>query len=286
MIPGAMKGGMPSEQKTEDYSISEIPVSNISPNPFQPRREFDPQGLEELKNSIIEKGIIQPITVRRKNAGYELISGERRLRACIDAGIPAIPAYIIQVDTDEDMLELALIENVQREHLNPIDLAVGYQRLIEECGLTQDEIAKKIGKDRTTITNIIRLLKLPTEIQQSVKKEEITIGHARALITLPDKPTQLAIWNLALRDGLSVRKVEALAKKANSPTGKKRKMKYDLEVLGKDNPHVNAIEEKIRKIVATKVRIKQTSKGGVIEMEYYSDEDLERLLELFEAIEI
>ena len=182
---------VPSKDITHDDGSSnnrlfKISVKNIRPNPYQPRTEFDPVALNELKMSILENGLIQPITVRRaENDQYELISGERRLRACIDIGYKEIPAYIIKVDTKEAMLALSLIENIQREKLNPIEIANAYQRLMTECNLSQDEIAKRVGKDRTTITNTIRLLKLPGLVQQSLVENKISAGHARALINLP-----------------------------------------------------------------------------------------------------
>ncbi len=150
--------------------IARIDLARIRPNPFQPRAEFDPESLSELTRSIVEKGVIQPITVRRVTDGYQLISGERRLRAAHSAGLEQIPAYIISVESDEEMLELALVENIQRETLNPIEIATAYKRLIEECHLTQEDVAEKVGKDRTTVTNFLRLLKLPEEIQNGLKK--------------------------------------------------------------------------------------------------------------------
>ena len=194
MNPQGFKEG---EESSVDYSklnkddgkqvdvLAKIPVGNVSRNPYQPRAHSDPEAFEELKKSILSNGLIQPITVRRKSlTHYELISGERRLKACSEIGMREIPAYIIKVDTEEAMLALALIENIQREELNPIEIATAYKRLMEECHLTQEQIADKVGKDRTTIANTIRLLKLPQEIQDSLIKEEITSGHARALIKL------------------------------------------------------------------------------------------------------
>ncbi len=167
--------------------LAKIPVNLISSNPFQPRTSFEPEAQEELKKSILSNGLIQPITVRRtKENKYELISGERRLKACKDIGYRDIPAYIMKVDSNEAMLALALIENIQREKLNPIEIGLAYKRLMEECFLTQEEIADKVGKDRSTIANSIRLLKLPKEIQDSLVKDEITSGHARAIINLPN----------------------------------------------------------------------------------------------------
>ena len=195
-------------------AVREIDVAIIEPNPFQPRMEMDEQAFEELKKSIQEKGIIQPIAIRPwKDGKYQLIAGERRLKAAVVIGLKTIPSYILNITNDEDMLEIALVENVQREHLNPIDLAKGYQRLIDEVHLTQEDVAEKIGKDRTTVANIIRLLKLPDKIQGSLKTGEIKEGHARALLGLPDESQQLELWKRMVEKGYSVRKVEEEVKK-------------------------------------------------------------------------
>jgi ParB family chromosome partitioning protein len=223
-------------QKTPDYSevaqddgkqfdiLAKIPVENISPNPFQPRLTFEPEALEELKKSILSNGLIQPITVRRTEQNkYQLISGERRLRACTEIGYRDIPAYIIKVDTDEAMLAMALIENLQREKLNAIEIGMAYKRLMDECHLTQEQIADRVGKDRSTVANFMRLLKLPREIQESLVKDEITSGHARALINLPSPQLQIDALKKILEGNLSVRKVEQLVKKllTNTSDGKK-----------------------------------------------------------------
>ncbi|MFN3136000.1 MAG: ParB/RepB/Spo0J family partition protein [Candidatus Kryptonium sp.] len=264
--------------------IAKIEISKIKPNPHQPRENFDRESLEELKQSIIEKGVIQPITVRRLVGGmYQLIVGERRVRASIEAGLTHIPAYIIEVDSEKELLELALIENIQREKLNPIEIAKAYQKLIEELGYTQEEVAKKIGKDRTTVANFIRLLKLPEQIQESLKRGEITMGHARALINIPSRKLQVEIWNKIIKQGWSVRKVEKVVRdllKDKDLEDKSPKKKSHSSVGIRD------IESKLKKIFGTQVRIKQTgnSKGEII-IEFYSNDDFERLLELFEIIE-
>jgi ParB family chromosome partitioning protein len=263
--------------------IAKIEIAKIKPNPYQPRETFDRTALEELKQSIIEKGIIQPITVRRLPGGmYELISGERRVRASTEAGLTHIPAYIIEVESEKELLELSLIENIQREKLNPIEIAKAYQRLIEELGYTQEEIAKKIGKDRTTVANFIRLLKLPEQIQESLKRGEITMGHARALINLPSRKLQVEIWNKIVKQGWSVRKVEKIVrdlskgKIAEEKTTKKKTAQSEFR----------DIESKLKRIFGTQVKIKQTGNGrGEIVIEFYSDDEFERLLELFELIE-
>jgi ParB family chromosome partitioning protein len=263
--------------------IAKIEIAKIKPNPYQPRETFDRTALEELKQSIIEKGVIQPITVRRLPGGmYELISGERRVRASTEAGLTHIPAYIIEVESEKELLELSLIENIQREKLNPIEIAKAYQRLIEELGYTQEEIAKKIGKDRTTVANFIRLLKLPEQIQESLKRGEITMGHARALINLPSRKLQVEIWNKIVKQGWSVRKVEKIVRDLSKGkiTEEKTAKKKTAQSEFRD------IESKLKRIFGTQVKIKQTSNGrGEIVIEFYSDDEFERLLELFEVIE-
>jgi len=249
-------------------------VTKVSPNPFQPRETFDPQSMEELKRSIDEKGIVQPITVRRFNSGFQLIAGERRLRAVRDLGHDTIPAYILDVKTDEDMLELSIIENIHREDLNPIDIAKGYQRLIDECNLTQEEVSKKVGKDRSTITNFLRLLKLPRRIQESLRSNELSMGHARALLAVPNSENQIRLWKKTIHDSLSVRKVEMLAKQAANLANKSKQEQVKREIPY----YISDYEDRLRQALATQVKIVPKSKGGKIEIEYYSDEDIERLV--------
>ncbi|MBK7498090.1 MAG: ParB/RepB/Spo0J family partition protein [Ignavibacteriales bacterium] len=286
------------EQKNHDYSnvkfddgkqvdiLAKIAVDFISPNPFQPRLNFDPIALDELKKSIIANGLIQPITVRRIAGNqYQLVSGERRLRAYSDIGYKEIPAYIIKVDSDEIMLALALIENIQRETLNPIEVSKAYKRLMDECHLTQEQIADKVGKDRTTIANSIRLLKLPDKIQQCLVDESISAGHARALINLPGEDMQLYALERILLDNLSVRKVEYLTKKLISE-GIPSKKSFSIKPKKTINSNLNDVEDKLRKIFGTKVLCKQDkSGGGEIIIEFFSNDELERLFELFEIID-
>lgn len=260
-------------------NLTEIDVQRVKPNPYQPRLKFNAQALDDLKNSIREKGIIQPITVRRHDSGFELIAGERRLRAAIEAGLKKIPAYIIKVDTKEEMLELALVENVQRERLNPIEQATAFERLIAECNLTQDEVAKKIGKDRSTITNTLRLLKLPEDIQVSLEQGNISVGHARTLISVQDDQVRKRLWHKILDQGISVRQLEKLIKDINEvktavPTQTARK-----------SPYIQKIEENLRNTFGTKVLVRSKKEGGSIDIEFYSPEDLNRLLEIFEKLE-
>lgn len=266
--------------------LAMIPVGDIESNPYQPRTDFDPKPLDELKKSILENGLIQPITVRRLENKYQLISGERRLRACKDIGYKEIPAYIIKVESKEAMLALALIENIQREKLNAIEVAEAYKRLIEECNLSQEDVADKVGKDRTTVTNSIRLLKLPKEVQQSLVKNEISAGHARALINLPSDGIKIDLLHKIIKNGLSVRKVEAIVKKYIAGPAVKTASQKDNGRSSLDVISQNDIENKLRGIFGTKVICKQKKDGsGEIQIEFYSNDELERLFELFSIIE-
>ena len=267
---------IPQEETEERIStIREIEVRRIRPNPFQPREIFDESALEDLKNSIAEKGIIQPITVRETDDGYELIAGERRLRAITALEIENVPAYVLEVDSDAEMIELSLIENIQREDLNPIDIAKGYNRLLTECNLTQEQVSIKVGKERSTVANFLRLLKLPDHIQLSLKNGEFNMGHGRALITIEDKDLQNNIWKKIVKDKISVRDVEKLVKKSNKKTNKPNKED--------EKPfYILEAEEKMRTFLGTQVKIKTGKKGGIIEIEYYSDDDLERLSDILQ----
>lgn len=279
-----------SEVKKDDGKqndiLAKIPIESISPNPFQPRIHFEPEAFEELKKSILSNGLIQPVTVRRiAPFRYQMISGERRLKACFEIGYKEIPAYIIKVDSDEAMLALALIENIQREKLNPIEIGLAYKRLMEDCHLTQEQIAEKVGKDRTTVANAIRLLRLPKAIQDCLIKEEITAGHARALINLPTSELQLEALKKILDGNLSVRKVEALMKKLTSANGVAQKPSNNVTRLKIQAANIKEVEDRLRNVFGTKVNCKQRQDGsGEIVIEYYSNDELERLFELFEII--
>jgi len=265
--------------------LSKIPTNNILPNPYQPRTNFEPGALDELKKSIIENGLIQPITVRRVDKHFELVSGERRLRASKEIGLKDIPAYIIKVDTKEAMLALALIENVQREDLNAIEIAKTYRKLMIECNLSQEEIANKVGKERSTITNSMRLLKLPNVIQQALIDNKISAGHARAILGLSDEKSQLEIFEKILKEKLSVRNVEQLVKDGIIKT-KPPHEKEDDKTRSIDYISNASLEEKLRGIFGTKVICKQKKdNSGTISIEFHSDDELDRLLDLFDSIE-
>lgn len=264
--------------------LVKIPIANIIPNPYQPRATFNRTSLDELKKSILENGLIQPITVRRKDNQYELISGERRFRASKEIGIKEIPAYIIKVDTKEAMVALSLIENIQREELNPIEVATAYKQLLDECNLSQEEIANKVGKERSTVTNTMRLLKLPVKIQEHLIDGKISSGHARALLSVTDESYQMLLLGKILKDQLSVRAAEKLTQSSKiKPTVNKRK--YDVDPSSVDEIAKQDMENKLRGIFGTKVLFKQKKDGtGNITIDFYSLDELERLFELFDTI--
>jgi ParB family chromosome partitioning protein len=251
--------------------VASIPISAIQPNPLQPRSVFDSTRLQELSNSIQIHGVIQPILVRRKGASYELIAGERRLRAAKLAGLVDVPA-IIQDYADERILEIALIENIQREDLNPMETAQALDRLHTEMNLSHEEIATRTGKDRTTITNMIRLLRLPSEVQLLVAERRLSMGHARAILGLATPELQTQIAEKAAAQGFSVRQVERLVKKVNEPREPSEAPLQD--------PNVRAAVADIEAALGTRVRIVEKSdQRGRIEIEYYSQEELQRIYE-------
>lgn len=254
-----------------------IEIEEIKINSYQPREEFEEEALKELSDSIKQKGIIQPITVRKMTNGeFELVAGERRLRASKLAGLKKIPAYVIEVKSDEDLLELSLIENIQREDLNAIEIAQSYHRLIEEYKLTQEQIAEKVGKSRSSVTNFLRLLRLPEEIKQSIRKDEISEGHARAILAVENEVEQINLWKRILGESLTVRKTEEFAKK----TKKNREKKFFI-VTDQNKTAIEFLESKFREHFGTKVKIHpKTKTSGEIIVEYYTPEDLERIVEL------
>ncbi|WP_138429383.1 ParB/RepB/Spo0J family partition protein [Fodinibius saliphilus] len=276
---GDTEGTAYIEPKKRVNIVLDVPVDNIRPNPHQPRKEFDGERLEELADSIDQHGLIQPITVRYiGEKRFELISGERRLRASKLAGLEEIPAYIREVN-DEDIISFALIENIQREDLNPIEVALGYKRLIDEAGYTQAEVAERVGKNRTTVTNMLRLLSLPAFIQAGLRDNKISMGHARALIPIEDEGDQKKIFNKIIEKGYSVRKTEKLVRNLN-----KEEKKPNEESKEENKALYKEISNRLRSKLSTKVNIKSKKNGGEIRIEYYSDEELDRLLDLFDDI--
>jgi ParB family transcriptional regulator, chromosome partitioning protein len=277
----------PEENTRQSYEsavvnmICEIPLGEIEANPFQPRSHFDQESLEELAESIKIQGIIQPVTVRRLNKGqYQLIAGERRLQASKIAGLTAIPAYV-RVANDQQMLEMALIENIQRENLNAIEIALCYQRLITECELKHEELGERVGKNRSTINNYLRLLRLPPDIQIAIRDNRISMGHARALINIENIDVQLSIFKKILSDDLSVRKVEEMVRgHASGQPQKDKKLPVVHETLMKE---IVQWQSKLSSHFGARIQIKSNEKSkGEIKIPFTSKEDLSRILEILD----
>lgn len=266
-------------------SICEIELSKIQPNPEQPRSVFDEESLDELTASIRSLGIIQPITVKETGDGqYLIISGERRYRASLKAGLTQIPAYVKTAE-DDNVVEMALIENIQREDLNAIEIALAYQKLIDNYGLTQEQLSERVGKKRTTIANYLRLLKLPAEIQMGLKDKRIDMGHARALISVEDPEVQIALYEQILADGLSVRSVEELVKFIASG-GELEKKKGEVKPAQTAMPdEFKLLREHLSSFFQTKVQLTCNNKGkGKITIPFSSEEELEKLISLLDNI--
>lgn len=263
-------------------SINEIELDKIVVNPNQPRRDFDEVALQELADSIKEVGIIQPITLRKLSEDeYQIIAGERRFRASQKAGLKSVPAYIRTAD-DENMMEMALIENIQREELNAVEIALAYQHLIEQYNLTQDRLSERVGKNRTTITNYIRLLKLPAQIQLALKKKQIDMGHARALITIKDAKIQVQLLEEIVRKGLSVRKVEEMVKQGEFGDYKNEERK---PALKKTSEEFNLLKKHLSNFFNTKVQLSCSDKGkGKISIPFKNEEELERIIGMFDKL--
>lgn len=287
----ALGRGLDALIQTEDVhtegssSMSEIDLSLIHPNPNQPRHEFDPDALEELADSIKEIGIIQPITIRQLEDGtYEIIAGERRWRASQMAGLKTIPAYVLTAD-DENVMEMALIENIQRQDLNALEIALAYQHLLEQYGLTQDRLSERVGKKRATVTNYLRLLKLPATIQMALQNREIDMGHARALLTLDNPSLQLKVFAEIQRDHLSVRKVEELVKRlaegetVNISGQKLRPRKAQL------SREYSLLRDSLSECFKTKVKFTCSEKGkGKITIPFANEEEMERIVALLDKL--
>jgi ParB family chromosome partitioning protein len=253
---------------------SELPISQIRPNPYQPRKEFDENGLKELANSIKENGVFQPILVRKSLSGYELVAGERRLRASKLAGKNEIPAIIVDFD-DRQMMEISLLENIQRKDLTPIEEASAYKQLITKLGYTQDELAKRLGKSRTNVANMLRLLSLPEKIRDMVNTGKLSYGQARTLLSLDDEGKMLALAERTVKDGLSVRELEKLTSRDKS--GKKK----PADRPKNSDPFTEDMEDRLRKKFSTKVEIRNKA----ISISYTDTEDLNRILDIMGVIE-
>ena len=269
-----------SPQTTNGGGVNEISIDEIETNPFQPRQHFDEDALNELAESIKVHGIIQPITVRRLNRNqYQLISGERRFQASRKAGLKSIPVYIRLAD-DQQMLEMALIENIQRENLNPVEIALSYQRLISECSLKQDELGERVGKNRSTVTNYLRLLKLPPDIQIALRDNKISMGHARAIINVDNPDSQLYIFKKTLQEDLSVRKVEELTRQVMAGP---REVAAKSSEAAPASKEIYQLQSKLSSHFGTKVSIKSDGKKGDIRIPFLSIEDLNRILEIIKV---
>jgi ParB family chromosome partitioning protein len=257
------------DKERKALGIIEVELDKIVPNEYQPRKFFADDKLKELAQSIREQGVIQPIIIHRAGGGYQLIAGERRWRASRLAGLKTIPALVKEA-TKRELLEMALIENIQREDLNPLEAAEAYKRLQDEFKLTQDDLAKRVGKERSTVTNFLRLLGLPKEVKHELASGTLSMGHAKALLSLDRVRDQIQVAALIAKKGLSVREAEALAAHLkNPPREKKARLSHDLKT----------VEERLKKSLGTKVSIATKSKGGRIVIEYYSLEELDRILE-------
>ncbi len=264
-------------EENSKKSSAEISVSMIQTNPFQPREDFDEEKLNELAESIRLNGIIQPVTVRKTENGFILVSGERRLRAAKMLGMEKIPVYFYEAgdETDENMLELALIENLQREDLNPMELSDSYNKLMESYNLTQEKIAEKVSKNRSTVANFLRLQRLPVEIKISLRKNEITEAHARMLLRIDNEDDQITLWKRIVNENITVKNLQEITKDSvKKPRTKKMKLGeiYD--------PYIQSVEDDLRNFFGTKVSVKRKSKySGEIIIEYFSNEDLERIMD-------
>ncbi len=270
-----------AQQDTNNAAVSHISLDSIEVNPFQPRADFDETALKELSDSIKMHGVVQPITVRKVGTNkYQLISGERRTRAAKLAGLKEIPAYL-RAANDQEMLEIALIENIQREDLNAIEVAIHFRRLLDECNLTHESLADRVGKDRSTVTNFLRLLKLPPEVQRGLKEKKISMGHARAILALEDPIAQIDIYKETITRNLSVRDVELLARdyrgKKQSSTSATTKKGTGLSF------ELKKIQDEMASHLATRVQIKKDKQGkGEIVISFFSDDDLFRIKDIIE----
>ena len=260
-------------------SVSSILISKIKTNPLQPRKEFKKDSLEDLASSIKENGVISPITVREDGGNYTLIAGERRLRASRFIKLKEIPAYVIEVKNNSDMMQLALIENIQRENLNPIEESEAYAILQDKFNFSQNAIAKSVGKSRSTITNSLRLLQLPKEIRESLRQNKISPGHARAILAAGSKKAMLGLWKRILKDGLSVRSAEVFSRKTSTTKQKKSANKKT------KSKSLISLENELISILGTRVQLKmKNEKSGSIAIEYFTNEDLDRILDLIRSI--
>lgn len=271
---------IPSLSINDDDKVVEIPLAQLRPNPYQPRKTFDEDAIRELAESIKEHGVIQPIIVREVLKGYEIIAGERRFRASQLSGKATIPA-VVRSFSDQQVMEIALIENVQREDLNALEIAAAYQNLIDTFKLTQEELSMKVGKSRSHIANFLRLLQLPAEIKDYVSRGTLSMGHARAIITITDPKVQKELAKKAIEENWSVRQLEEAVQNLQA----KKKPAAKVNKGKKRDPFISSVEEELREILQTTVKVKHERNKGKIEIAYYSMEDFDRLLDLLKRKE-
>ena len=268
------------EKIPESHGVDRISIRSIKPNPHQPRQKFDETSLDELTASIKEKGILTPITVQKVGNQFILIAGERRLRASKKAGLKKIPVYIIDVADDAEMVEMALIENIQRENLNPIEEAEAYIYLNNRFKFSQEKIAKSVGKKRVTISNSLRLLTLPREIKESIRNGRLSAGHGRAILMMKTHNSMIGLWKKIIKGKMSVRAAEDWSKEKTL-----KKLELKKKVIRKVSPQIKRLEDELISILGTKVRIIYKKGSGSIEVSYFSDDDLERITEMIRSLE-
>ncbi|SEP58659.1 chromosome partitioning protein, ParB family [Virgibacillus subterraneus] len=262
----------PDVEEKDDDVIQEVPINECRPNPYQPRKTFHADAIEELKDSILEYGIIQPLILRKSIKGYEVVVGERRFRAAKEAGLENVPAVVKEL-TDGKMMEVALLENLQREDLTPIEEAHAYQNLMNELEITQDELSRRLGKSRSHIANIVRLLSLPDQVVAYINNGELTMGHGRALLGIKDKQKVLPFVDKIRKEKMNVRQVEQYILEMNEKAGKKKKEKPKKDIFLQERESI------LRERLGTAVTINQGKRKGKIEIEFYSNDDLQRILE-------
>jgi ParB family chromosome partitioning protein len=277
LIPKADPPEESSAGDASDHTLMECDVDLIQPNRYQPRSQFSPDELSQLSDSIRAQGVLQPILVRKLDFGYELVAGERRLRAAKMAGLDKVPVMVKDVSNAE-MLEMAIVENIQRENLNPMEEAEAYHRLITEFGLTQEQASVRVGKSRSAVANVLRLRQLPETIKQSINDGQLSMGHARALLGADTPAQQNAAWRLIVKKSLSVRQAEALVKRLRDSSGRKPQAENTSE-----DRHLSRVADSLSRRFGTKVAIKRRGKRGKLEIEFYSNDDLDRLLQLLDA---
>jgi ParB family chromosome partitioning protein len=262
-------------EATGGESLTEIDVKRIDPNPFQPRQHMEQAKLQELARSLAKDGVMQPLVVRQVGSRFQLVAGERRWRAARLAGLKHVPAVVREVE-EERLLELALIENIQREDLNPMEEAAAYKRLVSELGFSQEQVAERVGKDRSTVANLLRLLRLPDKIRKAIARNEISPGHARPLLAIESAQTQTEIAEEIIEKGLSVREVERRVKTFSMPPEEAKSKK----VASHTDPNTRAAEDRLRRALGTRIKILRKGRGGTLEIAFFSEEELSRIYEI------